>query len=304
MLLHKRKDYFIQAIQATSNNLNIAPALVEKDYFLTLFLKQAKEEIPGLVFKGGTSLSKCFNLIDRFSEDIDLTLDVSHFTQSYKRNSIRNLITLCSKLDFNLLNKDKIEKHTHGNYNCFEIRYPLIFFSDYIKPELKIEMTYIQKSFPTEQKTMNSYIGNYFQKNGNNNVVKEYLLEPFAINVQSLSRTLIDKIFALCDYYLSSNILRNSRHIYDISSLLTKVDVTSFTFIDLFKRVKEERKRNKNCLSAQDNVDIYLFIKSIIETNIFKNDYEEVTMKLLTKPVSYYEAVESLKMLLNSKLFE
>lgn len=269
-----------------------------------MFLKQAQEEIPGLVFKGGTSLSKCFNLIDRFSEDIDLTLDASHFTQSYKRNSIRNLITLCSQLDLDLVNKDRIEKHTHGNYNCFEIRYPLIFFSDYIKPELKIEMTYIQKSFPTEQKNMNSYIGNYFQKNGNNKIVKEYLLEPFTIKVQSLSRTLIDKIFALCDYYLSSNTLRNSRHIYDISRLLTKVDITSSTFIDLFKKVKEERKLNKTCFSAQDDVDIYLVIKNIIETDYFKKDYEEVTIKLLTNQVRYYEAIKSLKILLNSKLFE
>lgn len=45
---------------------DIDPALVEKDYFVTLFLRKAVERIPGLVFKGGTSLSKCFSFIDRF----------------------------------------------------------------------------------------------------------------------------------------------------------------------------------------------------------------------------------------------
>lgn len=68
--------------------------------------------------------------------------------------------------------------------------------------------------------------------------------------------------------------------------------------------MKEERKLNKTCFSAQDDVDIYLVIKNIIETDYFKKDYEEVTIKLLTNQVRYYEAIKSLKILLNSKLFE
>lgn len=82
MKLHNDKERFQEAIRATSTMFGIEPALVEKDYFVTLFLRKAVERIPGLVFKGGTSLSKCYNLIDRFSEDIDLTLDDEHFTQS------------------------------------------------------------------------------------------------------------------------------------------------------------------------------------------------------------------------------
>lgn len=68
---------FSDAILAASEYWNIAPALIEKDYYVTLILKRLNEEIPGLLFKGGTSLSKCYKLIDRFSEDIDLTLDNS-----------------------------------------------------------------------------------------------------------------------------------------------------------------------------------------------------------------------------------
>ena len=92
MKLHEDKKRFVEAITAASTMFGIEPALVEKDYFVTLFLQKAMERIPGLVFKGGTSLSKCYKLIDRFSEDIDLTLDNEHFTQSKKRNSIKELI--------------------------------------------------------------------------------------------------------------------------------------------------------------------------------------------------------------------
>lgn len=107
MKLYNDKEKFIEAIIATSKMYGLDPALIEKDYFVTLFLKKAVEQIPGLVFKGGTSLSKCYNLIDRFSEDIDLTLDEKHFTQSKKRKSIKDLILICDELNLKLTIKKK-----------------------------------------------------------------------------------------------------------------------------------------------------------------------------------------------------
>lgn len=97
-------------------------------------------QIPGLVFKGGTSLSKCYKLIDRFSEDIDLTLDTEHYTRGRKRKSVKDLILVCEKLDLSLLNREEIEQHTHGTFNCYRIQYPILFPSEYIKSELKVEM--------------------------------------------------------------------------------------------------------------------------------------------------------------------
>lgn len=58
MRLHDDKARFSDAVIAASAEFGIDPALVEKDYFVTLFLKKASERIPGLVFKGGTSLSE------------------------------------------------------------------------------------------------------------------------------------------------------------------------------------------------------------------------------------------------------
>lgn len=78
MNLHENKEDFTEAVQAVSRGLNISPALVEKDYYVTLVLKRLNEELSGLIFKGGTSLSKCHKAINRFSEDIDLTLDSEH----------------------------------------------------------------------------------------------------------------------------------------------------------------------------------------------------------------------------------
>ena len=282
----------------------IEPALVEKDYFVTLFLRKAVERIPGLVFKGGTSLSKCYNLIDRFSEDIDLTLDDEHFTQSKKRNSIKALIAVCDELGLELINKKTIEKHTHGNFNCYDIRYPIIFSSEDVKTELKVEMTYIQKCYPHEQGKAISYIGEFFAKNGNGRVVAEYELDAFTVQVQSLERTLVDKVFAICDYYLNKNTVRNSRHIYDISKLLTKVDVSDSNLKLLVENVRTDRKPNRTCLSAQDGANVPELLKKIVETEFFRQDYDETTSKLLTGTVSYDEAIKSLQTVIDSGLFE
>ena len=79
MKLHNDKQAFSDTILSVSRELNIVPALIEKDYYVTLLLKALRDKIPGLLFKGGTSLSKCHKIIDRFSEDIDLTLDNEHY---------------------------------------------------------------------------------------------------------------------------------------------------------------------------------------------------------------------------------
>ncbi len=76
MKLHQDKKLFRQAVQFTAQQMNIPDIYIEKDYWVTfvLFTLYKNEIGKETVFKGGTSLSKCFGLIDRFSEDIDLVV--------------------------------------------------------------------------------------------------------------------------------------------------------------------------------------------------------------------------------------
>jgi hypothetical protein len=65
------------AFQEAANRRSILPIIIEKDFWVCWVLKQLfshAELAPNLTFKGGTSLSKAYNLIERFSEDIDLTI--------------------------------------------------------------------------------------------------------------------------------------------------------------------------------------------------------------------------------------
>ena len=76
MRLHENKGLFKEYITTISQAMNyLDPSIVEKDYYVTLFLKKIVEIQPNIIFKGGTSLSKCYKVINRFSEDIDLNVD-------------------------------------------------------------------------------------------------------------------------------------------------------------------------------------------------------------------------------------
>lgn len=76
MNLHNDRNSFSAAIQAASDKLEILPVFIEKDYWITIVLKRLSESkfSDRVVFKGGTSLSKGYKLIDRFSEDIDIAV--------------------------------------------------------------------------------------------------------------------------------------------------------------------------------------------------------------------------------------
>ena len=76
MILHENKTLFKQAVQFTADQMHIPAIYVEKDYWVTyaLFTIFSNEIGSETVFKGGTALSKCYDLIERFSEDIDLVV--------------------------------------------------------------------------------------------------------------------------------------------------------------------------------------------------------------------------------------
>lgn len=79
MTLHENEHLFRQAVQFTARQQGIPEIFVEKDYWVTFALYTLFNSEVGndTVFKGGTSLLKCFDVIKRFSEDIDLVVLIS-----------------------------------------------------------------------------------------------------------------------------------------------------------------------------------------------------------------------------------
>ena len=84
MYLHRDRETFKDMVEQAADSSGRTPAVVEKDYYVTLILKLLSEQLAECVFKGGTSLSKGFHVIDRFSEDIDITFK-EHIGESRRK---------------------------------------------------------------------------------------------------------------------------------------------------------------------------------------------------------------------------
>ena len=300
MNLHNDKENFIMSINLASKFFNMSPAIIEKDYYVTMFLQELNKKLPEIIFKGGTSLSKCFKIIDRFSEDIDITLDANYQSQGNKRKLKETIIEICEELNLNLTNKEEIR--SRRDYNCYQIDYPSNNNVLGLNPKLLVETVFIVKSFPDEIKQASSMIYDYLLSIGNIDAINQYELQPFDIRVQTLERTLIDKIFALCDYMIDDKVERHSRHIYDIYCLLPYIKL-DISFKELIEDVRIDRKQGKKSYSAQDNISVTSILEEIINTKYYKKDYEEITEKLLSYNVSYEEAIKSIITIKDSKIF-
>lgn len=300
-MLHHNKEIFEQVVLRVANDKGIAPEIIEKDYYVTLFLKRIRDLQPNIIFKGGTSLSKCYKIINRFSEDIDLNIETeSKPTEGQRKNLKANIVSVIDEFGFTLANPDNVR--SRRDYNKYVIDYPSVFTADYLKEYLLVETAVYIKAYPCKEMQATSIIYDYLKENGYDNLIAEYGLEPFNINVQSAERTLVDKLYALGDYYLSEAVQEHSRHIYDIYKLLEIVEINE-DLRQLAKDVFEERKGHQNCHSAKDEIDMNALLQEIIDKEVYKKDYQDITEKILFDKVEYSTAVKALQTIVNSKLF-
>ena len=203
MYLHNDKDLFTDVITEANAQTGIAESIIEKDYYVTMILKLLAKSNPDIVFKGGTSLSKCFHLINRFSEDIDITFS-EHIGESRRKKLKYNILKpISDELGMPIENWDSIESDKDYNYYLFGYQPANDYPVEGIMPGVKLETALVSYSFPTEERDVDSVIYGAI-KDSASDIISDYGLEPFSMKVQSVSRTFIDKIYALCDYYITS----------------------------------------------------------------------------------------------------
>lgn len=301
-MLHHDKQMFEQMILRTSSYLGVKAEIVEKDYFVTLFLKKLTEIMPEIVFKGGTSLSKCYHVIQRFSEDIDLNLQADKKPSESQRKRMKSaIIQVIEELQFQLMNPEDVR--SRREYNRYMIDYPSSVSADYLKEHLIVETAIYQRAYPTRKMKADSLIYQFLTQNRFDKYVEQYDLHPFELNVQTAERTMIDKIYALADYYLLGTTAEHSRHIYDIYKLSDIVEVNE-SLKELAVSVAEKRKSHKMSLSVQDGVKTGEVLRHIIADRIYEDDYEQITKPLLFEDVSYQQAIAALENILQSGLFD
>ena len=133
--------------------------------------------------------------------------------------------------------------------------------------------------------------------------IEEFMLLPFSMKVQGIDRTLADKVFAICDYYLQGKVQKHSRHMYDIYKLLPLVPQDE-TFKNLVHEVRNIRAQSPICPSALPGVNVPQLPEQIIEEKAYKNDYDNLTTQLLEEKLSYDIVINSLKDISKSGIFK
>lgn len=300
-MLHDDKDLFERAVLDTSERFGIAPVIVEKDYYVTLFLREIVKRQPDIIFKGGTSLSKCYHLIKRFSEDIDLNVEGEQKpTTGQRKKLVAAVCDVISEHGFVLKNPNDIRNRR--DFNRFEVDVHSLFSSEYIKHDLIVETAVFLRAYPSVKMQASSYIYEYLKSIDRGDTIEENGLMPFELQVQAVERTFVDKLFAICDYYLDGKTDEHSRHLYDLCKMTSVVKINE-DLKQLFLKVREERKVHKTCLSAQDGINVKSCLQEIMDRDIYKRDYKTITMPLIFEKVGYTEVKAALLRIINSDLF-
>lgn len=303
MNLHHEKSSFSELIIGAANEMSIPTNVIEKDYYVTIVLKALAANTKDLVFKGGTSLTKCYQLLDRFSEDIDLSYAAEAGVpgESKKKQLKNNIVSTMDTYGFIINNLDATR--SRRNYNCYRASYPSIYGqNNVLKTELVIETYIAMLPFPTTKRMVDNYLYRFLKKINRLDLAEAYDLMPFEITTQAIERTLVDKVFAICDYYMQEKTERHSRHLYDIHKIISSIGIQN-NLAQLISEVRDIRSKIPVCPSAKDGASIQDILYKIIQENVYKKDYENITSELLFVPESYENTIQSLQKILDSGLW-
>lgn len=266
MKLHLNQKRFQEAIAITAQEKGIIPIYVEKDYWVTYVLKLIFTD-PKLksytVFKGGTALSKCFDIIKRFSEDIDLTILVSEGeTDSELKRKLRAISKKVEK-DLVEINLEGIT-NKRGNIRKTAHEYPILQKGNFgqVRDKVIVEASWLGNFEPYHSSKITSFVAEMMKNKGFSEMITEYELEPFEINVLDVKRTFCEKIMSLVRFSFSKypieDLKNKIRHIYDLNQLLELNEIKEFLKSDEFNKMmikvgKDDIESYKNDNKWLDN---------------------------------------------------
>ncbi|MBU2914153.1 nucleotidyl transferase AbiEii/AbiGii toxin family protein [Reichenbachiella agariperforans] len=234
MILHDEPKLFRQSIQATAQRLKIKDIYIEKDYWVCYVLKAIFSNEIGeeTVFKGGTALSKCYNLVERFSEDIDLVVMRS---ENEKDNQLKKKIKTISKTVEALLPEVSADiTQKMGMNRKTAHRYPKVFKGDFgqVRDVVIVEATWLGYFEPYTTREVKTYIHDMMMEVGEVDMISKFGLQPFEVKVLNPTRTICEKIMSLTRFCYTDDpmgdLAKKIRHLYDLTKMLNDSSLAEF----------------------------------------------------------------------------
>lgn len=230
--LREHPDDLFALVGQASETLRLPLEFVEKDFWITELLRSVARPVDDayVVFKGGTSLSKAYGLIERFSEDVDVLVVVTRaLAKDFGKGSVDKVLKLiCSRAgeDLGIGKEDQgLEGSGTGEHRNVRYTYPAHVSATAVQPGVLLEMGVRGGPEPRSRRTIRSLISQYATESLG---VPEGEYEEFAgVDLQVLSpeRSLFEKLAILhhlATHFPDSEIelRRAARHLYDVYKLL------------------------------------------------------------------------------------
>lgn len=235
MKLHTDKKLFRDAVNITAQQMNIPTIYVEKDYWVTFALKIIFSDEIGrdTIFKGGTSLAKCFKMINRFSEDIDL---VVIRREGETDNKLKRKLKDVENAINDTLPEIEIQGLTHkvGMSRKTAHSYSKEFVGAYgqVRDVIVLEVTWLGYYEPFTKQKISSFVGEMMFNAGQAELIEKYEMQAFTVQVLEPIRTICEKIMSLVRFSYGErpiDDLKNKiRHTYDLHQLLQQKEFFNF----------------------------------------------------------------------------
>lgn len=313
-----------QAINTVALNSGLPPSSIEKDWWVTQVLK-ALHSLPyseHIAFKGGTSLSKCWNLIERFSEDIDIAISREYlgFSGELSKTQISDKLrrAACAfvreKMQFDvkeaLINQGirsdafsvdvVITPITTTDPEVITITYQSLYdVSPYIKNTVKIEISGRSMIEPIERKAISSVIDSAYP-------TTPFAEKEFEVNAVIPERTFLEKVFLLHEEFSKDEVRveRMSRHIYDLVMMMNSkehIDERAIANEELYRAVLEHRRKFIG-LKGFDYDELYPATLCIVPKEEIAHQWEEDYQFMCEHMIygetpSFTSLIENIKML-------
>ncbi|HBC3977540.1 TPA: nucleotidyl transferase AbiEii/AbiGii toxin family protein [Vibrio parahaemolyticus] len=236
MNLHEKENVAIlaEAVRLTAAEFNVPQSYVEKDYFLTnALLKLSQFEYSdNIVFKGGTSLSKIYRAIYRFSEDIDLAILPD---ETWKNAKIKRVIKAAIKSASHGLEDSGIKFNNGSKFRKERYNFPRINSSEAlgeVQDSILFECNAYTTPSPAIKKDVRSLIAEWAIRNDKADFIDKHNLHDFKIQVLCWKRTYCEKILGLMAAYSRNDLSDKVRHFYDLVVLYRKDDIKDFVASD------------------------------------------------------------------------
>jgi hypothetical protein len=237
---------FAALLVATAQATGLNEQFVEKDYYVTEVLRiVAGAYGEKVIFKGGTSLSKGWALIDRFSEDVDLLVDPARFDPPLQsaRAVDRELRTLRDQvaghpgLDLAPALGQTIGGRGRADHLAYVTRFDEL---PGVASTVRLEPGIQSGDHPVEQRAIESLVATFLREQGQYDLAED--LEPFAMTLLHFRRTFVEKLFTIHSKVLrlledGTPVARDARHYADLHALASRPEVVAMLHSDEYREI-------------------------------------------------------------------